>query len=214
VEIRSSHQPAIILVSEAAMSTQPKTLLTPEEYLAMEREAEYKSEYYDGVMYAMAGARAAHDLIAGNTHGQLWNAFRSRPCRAHTSDMRVRTVARHYAYPDTSALCGEPRFLDERHDTLLNPGMIVEVLSPSTEAYDRGRKFELYQSISSLREYLLLASDRVHADLYTRQANGLWLLSSAGGLDDVLTFESVGCEIKLADLYEKVEFDVTQQRPA
>src|SRR5580698_3115604 len=194
-------------VSEAAMSTQPKTLLTPEEYIAIEREAEYKSEYYDGVMYAMAGARAAHDLIAWNLHGELHNAFRSRPCEGFTSDMRVRTVARHYTYPDSSALCGEPEFLDERRDTLLNPSLIVEVLSRSTEAYDRGRKFELYQSISSLREYLLLASDRVHADLYTRQANGLWLLSSAGGLEDVLTLESVGCQVRLADVYEKVEFD-------
>jgi Uma2 family endonuclease len=121
------------------MSTQPKTLLTPEEYLAIERKAEYKSEYYDGVMYAMAGARAPHDLIAWNLHRELGNAFHSRPCRGFTSDMRVRPVARHYTYPDSSALCGEPRFVDERQDTLLNPSLIVEVLSPSTEAYDRGR---------------------------------------------------------------------------
>jgi Uma2 family endonuclease len=192
------------------MSTQPKRLLTPEEYLMIEREAEYKGEYYDGVIYTMAGVRAAHDLIAWNVHGELRNAFRSRTCRGFTSDMRVRTVARHYTYPDASALCGEPRFLDERQDTLLNPSMIVEVLSSSTEAYDRGRKFELYQSISSLREYLLLASDRVHADLYVRQPNGLWLLASAGGLDDALAIESVGCSLKLADLYEKVEFDTAE----
>jgi Uma2 family endonuclease len=196
------------------MSTQPKALLTPEEYIAIEREAEYKSEYYDGVMYAMAGARAAHDLIAWNLHGELHNAFRSRPCLGFTSDMRVRTVARHYTYPDSSALCGEPEFLDERRDTLLNPSLIVEVLSRSTEAYDRGRKFELYQSISSLREYLLLASDRVHADLYTRQENGLWLRGSAGGLEDVVMLESVGCKLKLADLYDKVDFDAAQERPA
>jgi Uma2 family endonuclease len=124
--------------------------------------------------------------------------------------MRVRTFARHYTYPDSSALCGEPRFLDDGVDTLLNPSLIVEVLSPSTEAYDRGRKFELYQSISSFREYLLLASDRVHADLYVRQPSGLWLLSSAGDLDEVVVLESVGCSLKLADLYEKVEFDAAQ----
>ena len=194
------------------MSTQSKTLLTPEEYLAIEREAPYKSEYYNGEMFAMAGVRAPHDLIAGNVHGTFWSAFRSRPCRAHTSDMRVRTVTRHYTYPDTSAVCGEPQYLDERQDTLLNPSLIVEVLSPSTEAYDRGKKFELYQSIPSLREYLLLASDRVHADLYVPQATGLWLLSSAGELDDVLTMESVGCSLKLADLYEKVEVDAAQER--
>jgi Uma2 family endonuclease len=135
------------------VSTQPKTLLTPEEYLGIEREAEYKSEYYDCVMYAREGARAPHDRIKSNVYGELGNAFRFRRCLGFTSDMRVGTVARHYTYPDASALCGEARFLDEREDTLLNPSLIVEVLSPSTEAYDRGRKFELYQSISSLREY-------------------------------------------------------------
>src|SRR5580700_5167910 len=181
------------------MSTQPKTLLTPEEYLAIEREAEYKSEYYDGVMYAMAGARRRHDRIASNMHRELGNAFRQRPCESFTSDMRVRTVERHYTYPDASALCGEPRFLDEREDTLLNPSLIVEVLSPSTEAYDRGRKFELYQSISSLREYLLVASDRVRADLYSRQPDGRWLLTSASRLEDSLTLESVGAQILLSD---------------
>lgn len=189
------------------MSTQPKTFLTPEQYLAIEREAPYKNEYYDGEMFSMAGARKGHDLIAGNVHGELRNSFRSRPCRAHTSDMRVRTGPRHYVYPDTSAVCGEPQYLDEMGDTLLNPSLIVEVLSPSTEAYDRGRKFELYQSIPSFIEYLLLASDRVHADLYVRQTGGNWLLSSAGELDAVLKLESVGCRLKLADLYEKVEFE-------
>jgi Uma2 family endonuclease len=187
------------------------TLLTPEEYLAIERKAEYKSEYYDGVMYAMAGAQRTHDRIVWSLHRELGNCLRSRPCEGFTSDMRVRTIARHYTYPDASALCGEPWFLDDAVDTLLNPSLIVEVLSPSTEAYDRGRKFELYQSISSLREYLLLASDHVHADLYTRQSDGLWLLHSAGGLEDVVTFESVGCKVKLADLYEKVEFDGVQE---
>jgi len=153
------------------MSTQPKTLLTPEEYLAIERKAEYKSEYYDGVMYAIAGVQRTHDRIAWNLYSALGSSFRSRQCEGFTSDMRVRTVARHYTYPDSSALCGEPGFLDDAVDTLLNPSLIVEILSPSTEAYDRGRKFELYQSIPSFREYLLLASDRFHADLYVRPAS-------------------------------------------
>jgi Uma2 family endonuclease len=154
------------------MSTQPKTFLTPEQYLAIEREAPYKSEYFNGEMFAMAGVREAHDLIAGNVHGILWTNFRSRRYRACTSDMRVRTVSELYSYPDTSAVCGEPTFLDETRDTLLNPNLIVEVLSPSTEAYDRGRKFELYQSIPTFTEYLLLASDRVHADMFVRQSSG------------------------------------------
>jgi Uma2 family endonuclease len=188
------------------MSTQPKTFVRPEQYLAIEREAPYKSEYFNGEMFARAGVREGHDLIAGNVHGNLWTTFRSRPCRAYTSDMRVRTVAGLYSYPDTSAVSGRPEFLDDTRDTLLNPNLIVEVLSTSTEAYDRGRKFELYQSIPSFSEYLLLASDRVHADFYVRQLSGLWLRSSFGELEDVLTLESVGCHLKLADLYEKVEF--------
>jgi Uma2 family endonuclease len=188
------------------MSTQPKTLLTPEEYLAIEREAPYKSEYYDGETFALAGARESHNLIATNAISDLSQQVRARPCRAYGSDMKVRTAAGLYAYPDASMVCGKPEFLDDIRDTLLNPSLIVEVLSPSTEAYDRGKKFELYQSIPSLREYLLLASDRVHADLYVRHASGLWLRRSAGELDDVLTMESVGCSLRLADLYEKVEF--------
>ena len=112
-----------------------------------------------------------------------------------------------YSYPDTSAVRGKPEFLDETRDTLVNPNLIVEVLSPSTEAYDRGRKFELYQSIPSFTEYVLLSSDRVHADLYIRQPSGLWLRSSFGELEHVLVLESVGCHLKLADLYEKVEFE-------
>jgi len=111
-----------------------------------------------------------------------------------------------YTYPDVVAVCGEQVFLDDEKDTLLNPGLLIEVLSPSTEAYDRGRKFEQYQSIESLREYLLVASDRAHVDLYSRQGDGRWLLTSVEGRDSVLTLESVGVQFTLADLYEKVDF--------
>lgn len=191
------------------MSSQPKTLLTPEQYLAIEREAPCKSEYYDGEMFAMSGARRANNVIAANVIFQLNLSFRSRKCEVYPSDMRVRTIATHYTYPDVTAVCGEPKFVDDAQDTLLNPGLIVEVLSKTTEAYDRGRKFELYQSIASLREYLLLASDRMHADLYVRQSDGHWLLIPAGQPEDVLNLESVGCQIRLADLYDKVKFDST-----
>jgi Uma2 family endonuclease len=120
--------------------------------------------------------------------------------------MRARVSATGlYTYPDVVVVCGEPQFLDERRDTLLNPSLLIEVLSASTEAYDRGRKFEHYRSIESLREYLLVASDRVHADLYTRQPDGRWLLTSAGRLEDSLELQSIGCRLALADLYEKVD---------
>ena len=190
------------------MSTQPKTYLTPEQYLEIERAAEYKSEYLNGEMFAMSGAREPHNLIAGNAYAHLHQQFRTRPCRVYTSDMRVR-VGRTglYTYPDVTVVCGAPQFLDDVTDTLLNPHIIIEVLSPSTEACDRGRKFEHYKSIESLREYLLLASDRMHADLYIRQPDDRWLLTSADALEDSLTLESVGVRLKLADLYEKVELD-------
>lgn len=188
------------------MSTQPKTFLTPEQYLEIERKAEFKSEYLDGEMFAMSGARAAHNWIAANVLAALHQQLRSRPCRVSGSDMRVRVrPGGLHTYPDVSVVCGAPQFLDDVTDTLLNPSVIVEVLSPSTEAYDRGRKFEYYKSIASLREYLLVASDRMHADLYVRQPDDRWLLTSADAPDDSLTLESIGAQLKIADLYEKVE---------
>lgn len=188
------------------MSTQPKTFLTPEQYLEIERKAEFKSEYFNGEMFAMAGAREAHNLIVANAVGELRQQFRSRPCRVYPSDMRVRVKPGGlFTYPDVIALCGEPRFIDDQRDTLLNPQVIVEVLSPSTEGYDRGRKFEHYKAIESLREYVLIASDRVHADLYSRQTDGRWVLTSADSLEESLTLESVDAHLRLGDLYEKVE---------
>jgi Uma2 family endonuclease len=191
------------------VSTQPKSFLTPEQYLEIERKAEFKSEYHDGEMFAMAGAREAHNLLVANLVAGLHSQFRTRPCRVYPSDMRVHVRATNlYTYPDVVALCGEPRFLDDQRDTLLNPNLLVEVLSPTTEAYDRGRKFEHYKSIESVREYLLVTSDRLHADLYTRQTDGRWLLTSVGRPEDFLTLESVGAQVSLADIYEKVELTV------
>jgi Uma2 family endonuclease len=188
------------------MSTQPKTLLTPEQYLEIERAAEYKSEYYGGEMFAMAGAREAHNLVVTNTVRELSSQLRSRPCRVYSNDMRVRIAATNlYTYPDVVAVCGDPRFLDEQRDTLLNPVLLVEALSPSTEAYDRGRKFEHYKTLDSLREYLLIATDRAHADLYARQADGRWLLTSASGMDEALILDSVDARLLMADIYHKVE---------
>jgi Uma2 family endonuclease len=189
------------------VSTQPNSFLTPEEYLEIERRAGYKSEYLNGEMFAKSGANQAHNLVVINLVAALHRQFRSRPCQVYLVDMRVHVLATGACiYPDVIAVCDESRFLDDEQDTLLNPGLIVEVLPPSTEAYDRGRKFDQYKSSESLREYLLVASDRVHADLYTRQADGRWLLTSADRLEDSLTLESVGAQLTLADLYEKVEW--------
>jgi Uma2 family endonuclease len=191
------------------VSTQPKSFLTPEEYLEIERAAERKSEYHEGEMFAMAGAKRAHNLLATNLLAELREHFRSQPCEVYPGDIRVRVKpAGPYMYPDVVGVCGDPKFLDEREDTLLNPGLLVEVLSPSTEASDRGRKFEQYKAIESLRDYLLVASDRIHADLYTRQPDGRWILTSADKMEDSLTLESVGTSLTMADLYEKMELPV------
>jgi Uma2 family endonuclease len=188
------------------VSTNPKPFVTPEQYLEIEREAEFKSEYFNGEMFAMAGAKEAHNLLATNVVGMLYAQLRSGPCRIYANDMRVRVSATGlYTYPDVIVVCGERHFLDDRRDTLLNPKLIVEVLSPSTEAYDRGRKFEHYKTIESIAEYLLISSDRVHVDLFRRQPDGDWLLKSADRIEDTLDLQSVGCRLSLADLYEQVE---------
>jgi Uma2 family endonuclease len=184
----------------------PGSLLTPEQYLDIERAAEYKSEYCGGEMFAMARVGQAHVLVVMNVAGALWQRFRTRSCRVYSSNMRVAVRTTNlYTYPDVAAVCGEPRFLDKERDTLLNPVLLVEVLSPSTEAYDRGRKFEHYKNIDSLREYLLLSSDRAHADLYTKQADGRWLLFSTSRMEDTLTLDSVDAHLLMSGIYEKVE---------
>jgi Uma2 family endonuclease len=189
------------------MATQPKTYLTPEQYLEIERKAEFKSEYYQGEMFAMSGAREPHNLIVWNLSTELGVQLRKRPCRAYVADMRVRVGATGlYTYPDVAAVCGEPQFLDETRDTLLNPSLIVEVLSPSTEAYDRVRKFKHYRSVESVIEYLMVASESISTELYTRQPDGRWLLAAADRLEDTLDLQSVGAHLSLADLYEKVDF--------
>jgi Uma2 family endonuclease len=196
------------------MSTQPKTRLTPEQHLEIERRAEYKSEYYNGEMFALStgwrshDVRRSHSVIAVHVATQLDNQLRRRPCEVYPSDMRVRVSATGlYTYPDVVVVCAPPQFLDEVTDTLLNPTLLVEVLSPSTEAYDRGRKFEHYRRIESLRQYLLVAADRVQADLFTRQPDGQWLLTSKSSLDDEMVLDSIDCRLKLADIYEKVELE-------
>ena len=186
------------------MSTQPKTFLTPQEYLEIERKAEYKSEYYAGEMFAMAGGQEPHNVIAINALAVLHSQFRGRPCRVYGSDLRVRVSQTGlYTYPDISAVCGQPRLEDDHLDTLLNPNLIIEVLSPSTEAYDRGRKFQQYRTIPFLMQYVLIASDHVYVDVYTRDQEGRWILTSAWKPEDIVELGSVECTMRVADLYDK-----------
>ncbi len=179
--------------------------LTVEEYLEQERRAEIKSEYLDGEVFAMTGASRAHNLIATNLVASLHTALRGRGCEIYSSDMRVQvSTTGLFTYPDVVVVCGEPEFLDAEVDTLLNPSLIVEVLSKSTADYDRGGKFEHYRALPSLREYLVLAQDRVHAEHWVRQEGGRWLLAETGDPAAVLGLEAIGCELPLGAVYEGV----------
>ena len=181
-----------------------QTYITPQEYLALERKSHCKSEYLDGHIIAMAGASFKHSLIISNISGELHLQFKGRGCSVHTNDMRVRPNPRDsYFYPDVVVVCGEPQFEDEAFDTLLNPIVIVEVLSPSTEAYDIGEKFARYQQLDSLQEYLLVAQDNVHVE-HHRRHGAQWILSHYRSLEEVLLLTSIGCEVPLRDIYARV----------
>jgi Uma2 family endonuclease len=189
------------------MSTLPESFITPEQYLEIERKAEFRSEYHNGEMFAMAGATEAHRQIVTNLVGNLFQQLRSGPCRIYSHDTRIRVKPTGlYTYPDVVVACGERQFLDARRDTLLNPTLIVDVLSPSTESYDRGRKYHHYTSLDSLREYVLVASEQVSIDVFTRQPSGRWLAGHALKIEDTIELESIGCRLALSDVYENVEF--------
>jgi Uma2 family endonuclease len=188
------------------MATAPVTKrYTPEEYLALEREAEYKNEYRNGFIIAMSGASRAHNLIAANTLASVWNQLKDGPCEVYTSDMRVRTSPTGlYTYPDVVAVCGEPKFLDDEVDTLLNPTLIVEVLSPSTEDYDRGDKFDQYKAIRSLRECVVIAQEEVLVERFVKQGRKR-IHSTYRDLGDTLVLESIGCAIPLSQIHARVK---------
>lgn len=189
------------------MTAQPEPYLTPEDYLALERKAQTKSEYYDGQVYALAGASPSHTLIAANVTALLVVALRNRPCTVHVADQRVKvTAAGLYTYPDVVVVCGVAEFEDDRRDTLLNPSVLVEILSPSTEGYDRGRKFEFYRGLESLTDYILVAQDHSLVEHFARLPDGTWLLSAYSDPNDVARIESIGCDLPLADVFAKVEF--------
>lgn len=192
------------------MASEPKQRLTIEEYLAFERRSETRNEYLDGEIFAMAGVSRIHNLVAGNLFGEIRNQLKGRPCEAYTDNMRVRTPSSDlFTYPDVVITCEEPKFEDSELDTLLNPTLIVEVLSPSTEGYDRGIKFERYRSIPSLAEYVLVAQDRIHVEHYVRQTGGRWLLEELSDLGKILELPSIGCRIALGEIYERVASELS-----
>ena len=190
------------------MPSQAKARLTVEEYLAIERQAPCKSEYFDGEMFAMAGASRRHNLIALNIGAELRTQLRQRPCEVYTSDMRVK-ISRTglYTYPDVVVVCDEPRFEDTDVDTLLNPIVLVEVLSPSTADYDRGGKFEHYRTLPSLQAYLLVAQERCHVVHYTHQQDNTWLLAETDDIQVCMHIPSIRCDLLLSEVYAKVQLD-------
>jgi Uma2 family endonuclease len=187
------------------MSSLPILSYTAEEYLAQDRANDYKSEFVAGEIYAMAGASPRHVLIATNTTVELSNRLKNTPCQVYSADLRVQAVRDHaYHYPDVVVVCGKPEYRDEKRDTITNPVIIVEVLSPTTRNYDRGDKFASYRRLASLQEYILIDPDTVHVEHFVRK-EGSWEFTETEDSQDNLLLPSFGIAIPLADIYAKVE---------
>ncbi len=188
------------------MFLQPKPFLSLDDWLEGERAVlEGRSEYLDGEVFAMTGASFKHNIIVMNIGRELSIQLKGRPCQVYANDMKVLIRSANAGkYPDLVAHCGEPELLDDRQDVLLNPSLIVEVLSDSTETYDRGGKFALYRQIPSLQEYLLVSQDQVRVELYRRSEGGRWTLTEYAGLEDRIPLESLDCTLALAEIYDKV----------
>ena len=188
-----------------------QTYLAPEEYITLERKAipdaeTVRSEYVKGKIIAMSGASREHNLITSNLSGELRNLLKGSECETYANEMRVSTPSTSsYFYPDVVVVCEEPRFEDDVFDTLLNPIILVEVLSPSTEAYDRGEKFIHYRQLPSLQEYILVAQDKICVERFIRQENN-WILTDFQNLEELLPLISVQCELPLREIYDRVTF--------
>lgn len=190
------------------MESREERYYTPAEYLAVEEAATERHEYFDGRIYAMTGSSAAHARIAGNVFAALHRLLRGRGCEPFDSHIKIRVEASGLiTYPDASALCGDPRFESASQGILLNPSLLVEVLSPSTASYDRGEKFSHYRRIPSLREYVLVAQDRARVELFARdgEQGTRWSLTIVEELDASVELTSVGCAVPLRDIYERVD---------
>ncbi len=188
---------------------------TVEEYLALERQSEERHEYLDGLIYAMAGESPEHGKVCVNATGQLYNQLLGTPCQVFSKDIKVRSgplpLDRHstkglFSFPDLLVVCGALEFLDEYRDVLLNPKVIIEVLSPTTEAFDRGKKFWRYRTyLSSLTDYLMVAQSMPMIDHYVHRS-GEWVLNTVSGLEGTINIASIGCSLRLADVYDRVTF--------
>ncbi len=189
------------------MSTRPKPLLTPEQYLASERAGDRKHEYYQGEVFAKVGASFEHVGIVSNLVGSLGTQLQARPFRVFSSALRISVSQTGlYTYPDVGIVGDQPDFDDDHNDTLLNPLVIIQVFFPSTEEHDRGKKFAHYRTVESLAEYLLVSQDQPRIEQYVRQADNDWLLHEATDLEDTIRLPSIECDLKLSDVYANIEF--------
>lgn len=195
------------------MSAAEKKFTSGEEYLAWEREANFKSEYIHGEIFAMAGAGLNHNMIVLNLAAEIRSQLRGKPCRVMSADMKVQVdAANSYFYPDISGLCGEFEFQDERDDTYRNPQFVIEVLSDSTESFDRGKKFFYYQMLPSLKEYVLISQKMATVEVYRKDENR-WIYQLMMGEDAVLKLESVGCEVPFSEIFLNVNFPAENLAP-
>lgn len=190
------------------MSRRIKPYLTSEEYLSLERKAEYKSEYLNGEVFAMTGASRKHNVIASNTIISLGQQLKGKQCEIYPGEMRVKIPSIGlYTYPDITVVCGTPQFDDDYLDTLLNPSVVIEVLSRSTERYDRIAKASYYRTLGSLVEHLLIAQEEYRIEQYVKLADGSWALFQTDSLAGIVELQSIGCSLSLRDVYDRVSLD-------
>ena len=191
--------------------SQPKIVMTPEEYLVAERCSDIKNEYFDGEVFAMAGASRKHNIILTNIVRILGNTLIDRPCNVYSSDMKVKIEKlKKYSYPDIVISCEEEQFEDANEDILLTPWVILEILSDSTEAYDRGVKFAHYQWIPSFKEYILISQHFCRVERFFRQNDNTWIYSEFHDLNNTISIQTIHCELSLQDIYGKIKFNETE----
>lgn len=190
------------------MSAVPEQCLSLEEYFKLEESSDIKHEYCQGSVFAMTGASKNHNLVAIAVGSILYSQLIEKPCQPYPGDFRLKIEAVNmYTYPDLSVVCGDVQLADGRQDTFTNPTVLIEVLSESTEAYDRGKKFEFYRRIPSLQEYLLIAQDRPYVERYRRKGHN-WVFTEYTALDEEVALDAIGCRLSLAAIYKRVRFDV------
>ena len=192
------------------MSAQPRPYYTPEQYLELEQETDYKSEYLSGQIFAMAGGSPEHSAIGNNIGREMGNLLKRGPCQVFNSDLRVTVMQSGLmTYPDVTIVCGEQhRHPLDRH-SIINPTVLFEVLSPTTEAYDRGEKWAHYRRLDSLQEYILVSQNKARAEQYVRQDDGSWKFTAEEGLAASLFLPSLGCSLPLSEVYDKIDFEET-----